>query len=336
MIQYDDDMIQEISDNVNLLEYIESSIELRRKGEDYFGNCPLHKDITPSFSVTPKKNKFYCFSCGRGGGIIQYLSEYENMNFGMAIEKASRLANVNLKSMCQSQTVIHNKELRKKNKSSLKVIERKILDKSELKKYRIGSVDEWIEEGIRREEIDQFEIMLDDRSNRIVYPVYDSNGNLINIKGRTRFHDYRKMGISKYINYYPVGTIDYFQGWNITEKFIKEKNEMIIFEGIKSSMKLFGHGIKNSVSAEKHDLTPEQIKFIIGSGIHDVVLAYDSDVTYREKSVQKNINILKRFVNLYLIQDINELLGGRESKNSPIDLGIDIWDRLYAQKKKVL
>ena len=67
-----------------------------------------------------------------------------------------------------------------------------------------------------------------------------------------------------------------------------------------------------------------------------MVLCYDSDITYREKAVQKNINMLKRFVNVYLIKDKDNLLGGKEGKNSPIDLGIDVWNRLYSQKQKVL
>lgn len=336
MVQYDEDMIQEISDNVDLLEYVEESIDLKKKGKDYFGKCPLHMDKTPSFSITPGKNSFYCFSCGRGGGIIQYLSEYENMNFDAALEKASRLANVDLKSMCQSPTVKYNKRIRRQRvELQEKLEEHQILDKQIYEQYRVGLVDEWLKEGIRQEEIDLFEIRLDDRSNRIVYPVYDMNGNFINIKGRTRFNDYKKMGIYKYINYYPVGTVDYFQGLNITGQYISQTRELKIFESIKSTMKLFGFGIKDSASAEKHDLTPEQIAWIIGSDIQSVVLCYDSDITYKEKSVQQNINVLKRFVNLYIIQDRDNLLGGKEGKNSPIDIGIDVWNTLYSQRKKV-
>jgi DNA primase len=337
LVLYDDDMIQEISDNVDLLEYVENSIDLKKKGRDYFGKCPLHIDNTPSFSITPDKNSFYCFSCGRGGGIIQYLSEYENMNFDAALEKASRLANVDLKSMCQSLTVKYNKKLKRQLIESTVEIpeEHKILDKKIYDQYRIGSVDEWLKEGIRQEEIDLFEIRLDDRSNRIVYPVYDMDGNFINVKGRTRFSGYKKMGICKYINYYPVGTVDYFQGINITEQYIHKTKELKIFESLKSTMKLFGHGIKDSASAEKHDLTPEQIAWIIRSDIKSVVLCYDSDITYKEKTVQKNINMLKRFVNLYIIQDKDNLLGGKEAKNSPIDKGFDIWSTLYSQRKKV-
>lgn len=337
MVQYDDDMLQEISNNVDLLEYIGDSIDLKKKGKDYFGNCPLHIDKTPSFSVTPEKNSFYCFSCGRGGGIIQYLVAYEKMGYSEAVEKASNLANIDLKSMCCAKTVRYNKELMKiRKKMSIIPDEHIILDKKEYEKYRVGSIDEWLNEGIRQNEIELFEIRIDDRSNRIVYPVYDVNGNLINIKGRTRFQNYKSMGISKYINYFPVGTIDYFQGLNVTEKYIKESGEIKIFEGLKSVMKLYGHDIRDSVSAEKHDLTPEQIRWIIKSNVKNVVLCYDSDVTYKEKSICKNINILKRFVNLYIIHDADGLLGGIDAKNSPIDLGIDIWNKLYSKRKKII
>lgn len=329
-------MIQEISDNVNLVEYIGDSMDLKKKGKDYFGNCPLHVDKTPSFSINPEKNSFYCFSCGRGGGIIQYLAEYEHMSFDEAIEKASKLASIDLSTMCQSQTVKLNKKIRREKNNVKKKQEHVILDKSEYEKFRIGKVDEWLEEGIRQEEIDLFEIRLDDRSNRIVYPVYDIEGNLINIKGRTRFSNYKKLGICKYINYYPVGVVDYFQGLNITGQYIKKSREIKIFESLKSVMKLFGNEIKDSASAEKHVLSLEQITWIIKSDIENVVFCYDSDVTYKEKAVQKDINTLKRFVNVYLIKDKDNLLGGIEGKNSPIDLGIDVWNRLYSQKQKVL
>lgn len=327
-------MIQEISDNVDILEYIEQSVELKKKGKDYFGSCPKHLDVTPSFSVTPDKNSFYCFSCGCGGGIIQFLVEYENMSYDDAIVKASKLASVDLSTMCQSQTVKINKRLRKlKQKEEL--IEHQTLERKELEQYRTGTVKEWLDEGIRQEEIDIFEIRLDDRSNRIIYPVYDVKSNLINIKGRTRFPEYKKMGLCKYTNYFKVGTIDYFQGLNITLPYVKQSGEIKIFESIKSVMKLFGNEIKDSASAEKHTLTDEQIRLLIKLRVN-IVFCYDSDVTYKEKEVKRNIDTLKKFTNVYLIEDKDNLLGGKEAKNSPIDNGFSVWEQLYANKRKVI
>lgn len=327
-------MIDKIIDNVDLLEYISQTLEMKKKGKYCFASCPLHVDLTPSFSVTPDNNRFYCFSCGRGGNIINYLMEYEKLTFPQAIEKASALANVDMNNMCQSETVKLNRYMRKVKKKQ-NIISHPVLPSSEWEKYRKGKVTEWLTEGIRQQEIDLFDVRLDDIGNRIVYPVFDIKGALINIKGRTRFTDYKKIGVKKYINYFKVGTVDYFQGLNITLPYIKDAGEVIVFESVKSVMKLMGNGVKNSVSAEKHTLTVEQIRLLIKMGV-DVIFAFDSDVTYKENSLKQNIETLKMFTNVYLINDTKELLGGKNGKNSPIDKGFKIWKELYDNKLKIV
>lgn len=340
MALYDEDMLQEINDNVDLLEYVSNFIDLKQRGKEFFGKCSLHIDRTPSFSITPEKNRFFCFGCGAGGGIIQYLTIYEKMSFDEAVLKASNLANIDLKTMCQSETVKLNKSIKRRTlqkEENLELnVQQRILDKKEFLKHQKVPITDWINEGIRQEELDLFEVRLDTRGNRIVYPVYDTGGNLINIKGRTLCKDYKKLGIAKYINYFPVGVVDYFQGMNVTLPYISETGELKIFEGIKSVMKLFGWGIKDAASAEKHSLTPEQIKIIISSKeIKNVVFCYDSDVSYHEKDVKRNIDILKRFVNVYIIEDKGNLLGGALHKNSPVDLGLEVWNELYKSKTKI-
>lgn len=337
MALYDEDMLDEINNNVDLLDYIGNDIDLKQRGRDYFGRCTLHIDRTPSFSVTPSKNRFYCFSCGAGGGIIQYLILYEKLSFDEAVAKASRLANVDLKTMCQSETVKLNKTIRKiqTNKSENESAHM-YLDKGELLKYQDTIITDWIKEGISIETLKTFEVRIDHRGNRIIYPVYDMGGNLINIKGRTLCKDYKLFGIQKYINYYPVGVVDYFQGMNITFPYICESGEVKIFESLKSVMKLYTWGTKDSASAEKHTLTPEQIKILISTReIESVVFCYDSDISYRERKVKENIDLLKKFMNVYVIIDKENLLGGKESKNAPVDLGKEIWESLYSTKVKI-
>ena len=129
--------------------------------------------------------------------------------------------------------------------------------------------------------------------------------------------------------------MDYFQCLNITKKYIEEKNEIIIFESIKSVMLVYGWGYRNCVSAEKHTLTKEQVDIIVRLKV-DVVFAYDADVNYMDSDVKESIDKLKRITNVYLIQDKKKLLGGFGSKNSPADLGEDIWRELYECKKKVV
>lgn len=334
-VQYDPGILQEIADNVNLVEYIGQDLELEKKGHDYFGHCPKHVDKTPSFSINPGKNLYYCFSCGRSGTIINYLMQYEGLKFDAAVHKAASIANVDLKHMCKSPTITINRQLKKKQ-HLLNPQEHKILDWNLYDKYIQTSIPEWEEEGIRKQELQTFQIRVDDINNRIVYPVFDMYGNFINVKGRTRFQHFKELKIPKYINYYPVGQMDYFQGFQQAEKWIIDSGEMKIFESIKSVMKMFGYDIKNVVSAEKHNLTIEQIKWIIKLRVRDVVLCWDSDISYQSKEILRDINILKRFVNVYIIQDPKQLLGGIDGKNSPIDRGFDIWEHLYKQKTKIV
>ena len=330
---YDDEMLQEINASVDLLEYVSQSIEMEKRGRDYFGHCPLHVDNTPSFSITPSKNSYYCFSCGRSGGIIGYLMDYEHLRFDDAVDKAAKLGNMDLSKMCKSQTMTFLKKTKNLMREKEQVVH-EVLNANELNKYSHEDVTEWIDEGILQEVMDLFGVRINDRDNRIVYPVYDINGNLINIKGRTRYKNYKELRIPKYINYYPIGTMDYFQGLNITLPFIKDQNEMIIFESVKSVMKAYGWGYKNCASAEKHTITDEQLKLLVRLRVN-IVFAFDSDISYSDKDIKKTIDVLKRITNVYVIYDRKGLLGGKDAKNAPVDLSREIWEQLYFNKTKV-
>lgn len=335
-MEYDDEMLQEINRNADLLAYAQMSLDFEQRGNDYFAHCPLHEDNTPSLSINPNANSYYCFSCGRSGGMIGFLMDFEGMSFDDAVEKAANLASIDISKMCQSKTI----SFLKKWKTILyptksEEFEHEILQKKTFTKFQKEKVTEWLDEGISQEMIDLFDIRIDNYGNRIVYPVYDLDGNLINIKGRTRYTNYKELKLSKYMNYYKVGVMDYLQCLEKTLPYVKERNEIIIFESIKSVMKAYQWGYKNCASAEKHTLTPEQIELLIKLKVN-IVFAYDSDVDYWQGEVRDNIDKLRRVTNVYIIEDREKLLGGKESKNSPADCGKDIWEELYTTKRKVV
>lgn len=332
---YDDEMLQQINENADLLDYVSQTMELEKKGNDYWAHCPLHTDLTPSLSFTPAKNSYYCFSCGKSGGIIGYLIDFEKMKFEDAVEKAAKLANLDLSKMCHSKTITFLKRLRSLAMKPKSAYEHRILDESELDKYQIKPVKEWLDEGIEQDVMNLFGVRVDAWQNRIVYPVYDICGNLINIKARTRYKNYKQMKIPKYINYFQVGVMDYFQGLNTTLKYVLDANEIIIFESVKSVMKAYGWGYKNCASAEKHTLTKEQIDLLVKLRVN-IIFAYDSDVDYWSNDVRQNIDKLKRVTNVFIIDDRKKLLGGKETKNAPVDCGEEIWKTLYSQKRKVV
>lgn len=332
---YDDEMLQQINENADLFGYVSQTMGLEKKGNDYWAHCPLHTDLTPSLSFTPAKNSYYCFSCGKSGGIIGYLIDFEKMKFEDAVEKAAKLANLDLSKMCHSKTITFLKKLRALAMKPKSAYEHRILDDSELDKYQIEPVKEWLDEGIEQDVMDLFGVRVDTWQNRIIYPVYDICGNLINIKARTRYKNYKQMKIPKYINYFQVGVMDYFQGLNTTLKYVLDANEIIIFESVKSVMKAYGWGYKNCASAEKHTLTKEQIDLLVKLRVN-IVFAYDCDVDYRSSDVRQDIDKLKRVTNVFVIEDRKKLLGGKDTKNAPVDCGEEIWETLYSQKRKVV
>lgn len=331
---YDEEILKQINENVDLIAYANKSMELYKRGNEYFAHCPKHTDDTPSLSFTPRKNLYYCFSCGCSGGIIDFLMDFENLTFREAVEKSAKLAKIDLTKMCRSDTVMFLKRVKKLHEPPKEPYKHEILKDDEYTKYKKEAATEWVKEGISREVMDLFEVRIDTYQNRIVYPVYDIKGNLINIKGRTRYPNYKALKIPKYINYHSVGVMDYFQGLNITLPYVQEKKEIIIFESIKSVMKAYDWGYKNCASAEKHTLTKEQFNLLVRLKVN-IVFAYDSDVDYNSSDVKQSIDRLKRLTNVYLIQDKKGLLGGKQAKNAPVDLGKDIWETLYGNKRKI-
>ncbi len=334
--EYDSEALKEIADSIDLIEYAGQYMDLTKRGKMYYTNCPKREDKTPSLAFYPDENRYHCFSCGRHGDIIQFMRDFEGLSFKDAVEKSAKLANYNLNSLCRSNTIAFLKRLEKLKTSTQKtVVDHEILDDSEYERYSKEPIQEWLSEGISQEVMDKFGIRADTFQNRIIYPVYDIDGNLINIKGRTRYDNYKALRIPKYINYHSVICMDYFQGLNITLPDVKKKNEIIIFESIKSVMLAYGWGYHNCASAEKHTLTNEQINLLARLHV-DVVLAYDTDVNYWQNDVFRNIEKLKRITNVYIVTDPDGLLGGKETKNAPVDLGREVWEILYQNRKKVV
>lgn len=328
---FDPEYLKEVNASVNLLEYAKLKFDFQERGGNYFTHCPSteHQDDTPSLCINPERNMFKCFACGAGGGIINWLRFTEHLSFKDAVRKAANLGNIKeIDSGYRSQTVVINRSLAPiKNKT---INTRQILDKSVYEQYSNALPEEWEEEGISREAMRRYYVRIDEANKRIVYPVFDSVGNFIGVKGRTRRKFYEELGIPKYINYYKVGIIDYFQGWQQALPFIKSKNEIILFEGIKSCMKAFDYGYQNTVSVECHDINKEQIKLLIKLGA-DVVVAFDSDVDpyslneKGENTLMSELNVLKRFLNVSIIFN-PKMLGKKEA---PVDSGKEIWEELY-------
>lgn len=331
---YDSEALKEICDQIDLLEYAKQSVDFTRRGRDtYAAHCPLHVDKTPSLFITPSRNAFYCQSCHQGGNILTWLIKMEHLSFKEAAEKICQLSGKDISKMQICESLRYYKSLKRmKEDEEPKIIKRDILPEQSIEKYSDEIPQEWLDEGISADIMKKFQIRIDRSANRIVYPVRDKNFNLIGFKGRTRFQNYKSLNVQKYMNYTKIGTIDFFAGMKESHDYIKEKNEIIIFEGLKSVMKLWSWGKQfNAVSSETSVLNMEQIKIILEMGIKNVVIAYDNDVYIGE--IRKKMQFLKRFVNVFAVIDSKKILSGE--KMAPVDDGEKIWNELYEGRIKI-
>lgn len=93
---YSDELIEEIRSRNDIVDVVSSYVRLTKKGSTYFGLCPFHNEKSPSFSVTPSKQMYYCFGCGQGGNAFTFIMKHENMTFTEAVKHLAERAGVNL------------------------------------------------------------------------------------------------------------------------------------------------------------------------------------------------------------------------------------------------
>ena len=328
---YDQEALNRIKESISLEDYISQYVDLKPRQGNLFGLCPFHNEDTPSFAVNPKEGYYHCFGCNCGGNIFTFMMKKEGLSFAEAVEKASRLAGVEIDMFEKSETLDVMRQINKK--VSYSDGEHKIIDRQIYNAYADYIDESWVNEGIQPEMFGRYEIKLDNKKNRIIYPVYSNDNQLINIKGRTLYEDYKTLKIPKYINYFKVGCMDYLQGLHLTREAIQQKNEVIVFEGIKSCMKAEGYGYHNVVSAETCRLTKEQIKLLISLKCN-VVIAFDKDKSLSD-FYDKGVKMLSRFTNVYYINDVGNLLGTPDEKNAPVDKGREVWEQLYNNMRAV-
>ena len=91
MAYYSDELIEEIRSGNDIVDVISGYVRLTKKGSTYFGLCPFHNEKTPSFSVSPNKQMYYCFGCGAGGNVFTFLMQYENFTFPEAMQELAMI-----------------------------------------------------------------------------------------------------------------------------------------------------------------------------------------------------------------------------------------------------
>lgn len=320
--------ISELKKNIDIVDYIGKFVDLKFNGKEYVGLCPFHKEKTPSFYVNKEKNIFHCFGCGAGNDIIDFTMKINNMSFNNAVKYICEQYGAEIS---EKPTIIRQINRYIEKSESKKRDEKFYLLDNVMDEYpRNHNIEEWIAEGISYDVLCKHDVRYDSEKTKIVFPVFDEEEDrkIISLKVRTLLPDYKERKVPKYIYTNKIGRKDFLYWWKPNERFIKESSECILVEAEKSQMKLESYGVNNVVAVGSHAITDNCQRFLLKSGVKNIVFAYDKDVKIGE--IMKQITILKHYCNCFILIDKYSLLG---EKDSPIDRGIEVWNYLYDRKE---
>ncbi len=103
--------IETLNDRLNLVDVVSSRVTIRKTGREYSGRCPFHDDSSPSFSVNPDKQVYHCFGCGASGGLINFVMEFERVDFISAVGSLAALAGLEVPNEAEDPEAGHRKAL---------------------------------------------------------------------------------------------------------------------------------------------------------------------------------------------------------------------------------
>ena len=96
MPYYSDELIEEVRSANDIVDVISGYVRLQRKGSNHFGLCPFHNEKTPSFTVYPETQSFYCFGCGAGGDAVGFIRKIENLDYMDAVKSLAERAGMQM------------------------------------------------------------------------------------------------------------------------------------------------------------------------------------------------------------------------------------------------
>ena len=337
-MRYSDDIIEEVRMKNDIVDVVSQYVKLNRRGNTYFGLCPFHNEKTPSFSVTPSKQMYYCFGCGAGGNVYNFVMEYENYTFGEALQHLADRAGVQLPKIEYSREAREKAEkratlleinklaasyfyyqLRRENGSQAYtyLINRGVSEDT-IKKFGLGYSDKYSDDLLRESglfNVDERHGMYDKFWNRVIFPIMDVNNRVIGFGGRVMGD-----GKPKYLNSPETKIFDKSRnlyGLNIART--TRKNYLILCEGYMDVISMHQAGFTNAVASLGTALTSGHAS-LLKRYTQEVLLLYDSDdagvrAALRAIPILREAGITSRVVSLKPHKDPDEFikaLGGEE------------------------
>ncbi len=321
--------LNSIREQVDIVDVVSNYLTLKRTGSNFRALCPFHDEKTPSFFVSPSKQLFHCFGCGKGGDLIKFVSEIEGINYFEAAVKIAKEYNIQIEYEGDSSYLnylkinelvadyYHKNLLNNLDTSDVKrFLEKRGLTKDIIDKFYLGyakkgnNLIEFLKnKGIEKEIALKLGLIkkgdngyYDYFRNRIIFPIKNLNGEVIGFGGRV----IDDKDSPKYLNspdtpVYNKKNVLY--GIFENKEDIKNLKEVIFVEGYMDLISLYKSGIKNCVATCGTALTENQIKFI-SRFTENIYFLYDGDNAGIKASVRGailcvNQNIYPKIISLY-------------------------------------
>jgi len=347
MPYFDPSIIQNLVDHSDIVTVLENYLTLIRKGQNYFSICPFHNEKTPSFSVNPSKQIFYCFGCGIGGNALRFIQLIEKISFPEAVVK---LAEITQFALPEKKNSLKNRDYYQR----LYDVNQFVLDfYIQQAKKEQHKMDNWLKKrglssytkdlfklglapgqwSLLNDAIDQTDFkrkdflslgliaqsksssFYDRFRDRIIFPILDKKSKVIGFGGRVLQNDKKN---AKYLNS-PESPIYHkgktFYGVWLTEAAIREKNSVIIVEGYMDLITLYQSDIKNVLATLGTALTVYQAR-ALKKMCNRVFLLYDSDIaglkaSYRAIEVLLPMNLNVKIVRLKNGEDPDNVINNQ-------------------------
>lgn len=328
--------IQEVISTAQVQDIIEEYVSLKKRGVNMLGLCPFHDEKTPSFTVSPSKNIYKCFGCGKGGGAVQFLMEHDSLSFPEAIRLLASKYNITLeednkedaeeyaekKRLEDSYYIINDFALdffknNLYNSQDGKVIglsyfkERGFLE-STLQKFQLGyslsdskALTETAEKKLYKLEYLK-DLGLTSRKgydffrSRVMFPIHSVSGKVIGFAGRTLSSDKKQ---PKYINspetpIYNKRKILY--GMHLAKNSIRKKDNCLIVEGYTDVISLVQNGVENVVASSGTSLTNEQVR-LVKRHTDNITFLFDGDAAGIKAALRGLDIVLENDMNISLV-----------------------------------
>ncbi len=319
---YPEEIVEEVRSRNNILDVISGYVKMQKRGSSYFGLCPFHNEKSPSFSVSPDKQMYYCFGCGAGGNVITFVMEYENYSFKEALEYLADRVGMELPKGEESKEARAQAELRvslleinklaanyfyyqlkqPQGRQGYEYLTGRKLTDDTIRRFGLGFANKTSDDLYRYLKSKGYPdqllaqtglVTIEERGshdkfwNRVMFPIMDVNNRVIGFGGRVMGD-----GTPKYLNSPETRLFDKSRNlYGLNYARTSREKYMMVCEGYMDVIALHQAGFTNGVASLGTAFT-SQHGVILKRYTDQVILTYDSD-SAGVKAALRAIPILK-------------------------------------------